>query len=165
MSTPTPPVPPQGSTSGSEAMNDSLERRLRAVAASADPVPSLVTDAARAVFALRDLDAQLIELVHDSAVDDDAVLVRGDDETRTLTFEHGDVAVDLQVTETPEGYVLLALVDGATGDVVVEHAGGRTTVPLDDAGRVSLDGVPAGPVRLVLTSRDGARVTTSWVSL
>jgi hypothetical protein len=146
---------------------DLLEVRLRRLAQAADPVPELVLETARAAFTLRTLDAELAELVHDSAVDPDLVLVRGpgDADVRMLSFEHGSVAVDLQVSETAAGRELLGLVTGAAGDVEVEQAGGRTTVPLDDAGRFVVQGLATGPVRLHLHAEDGTAITTSWVTL
>ena len=54
---------------------------------------------------------------------------------------------------------------GAVGDVEVEQAGRRTTIPLDEAGRFVLSGLPAGPLRLHLRAEDGTSVATSWVTL
>jgi hypothetical protein len=162
----TPAVPPQGE-SPDPALLEALERRLRETAAVADPVPELVQEAARSVFALRTLDAELADLVHDSDLEEaGALLMRGEGElARTLTFEHGAVVVDVQVTEEPDGFALLVLASGATGSVVAEHSGGRVTAELDGAGRARLEGLPAGPVRLLLTAGSGDAVVTSWVSL
>ena len=48
---------------------DAFEARLRRISGEAEPVPEHVLEAGRAAFALRDLDAELAELVADSAVD------------------------------------------------------------------------------------------------
>jgi hypothetical protein len=145
---------------------DLLEIRLRRLAQTADPVPELLLQSARAALTLRTLDAELAELVHDSAVDPELILVRGPGhDVRMLSFEYGTVAVDLQVSETSSGRELLGLVSGASGDVEVEQAGGRTTVPLDEAGRFVLSGLASGPVRLHLHAEDGTAITTSWVNL
>ena len=55
---------------------DTIEQRLRAAAALHDPVPSIVTEAAKAAFELRDLDVQLAALVADSWADSDLVATR-----------------------------------------------------------------------------------------
>ncbi|HTY73223.1 MAG TPA: hypothetical protein VMI11_12475 [Actinomycetes bacterium] len=145
---------------------EEFEARLRRLAAVADPVPRLVVESGRAAFALRTLDAELAELVHDSAVDAELVLVRGPgDDVRMLSFEHGSVAVDVQVSETPDGCELLGLVTGAAGDVELEQGGARVPVPLDAAGRFVVRALPPGPVRLHVRAADGTAVATSWVTL
>ena len=69
--------------------------RLGAIAAEVDPVPDLVLEAGRAAFLLRRLDAELAELVADSATD--RAGVRGGDD-RLLSFEAGETSLELQVT-------------------------------------------------------------------
>src|SRR5437667_5408571 len=135
-----------------EALAEATLAQLRGVATVADPTPSLVLESAKAAFGLRRLDAELAELVHDSAIDADAVLVRGDDDVRMLSFENVDIAVEMQVTPRNHSHVLLAFVTGATGSVTVEHSAGEISVELDDAGRLRVEGIPAGPFRLHLQS-------------
>ena len=147
---------------------DPLFIRLQAVAEQADPVPEFVFEAARAAFLLRRLDAQLAELVLDSAVDSGAVLVRGsaiEDQTRLLSFETESVSVDIQVTTVDGSRSLLVLVRGASGEVGIETALGRSVAQIDEQGRFAVAGIPAGTVRLHLTADNGSPVTTSWVSL
>src|SRR5262249_46475986 len=65
-------APQPGVGSGGVLMNathedEALLERLRAICAEVDPVPDLVFQAARAAFTLRRLDAELAELVLDSA--------------------------------------------------------------------------------------------------
>jgi hypothetical protein len=139
--------------------------RLRSVASVADPVPELVMESARAAFSLRRIDAEIAELLHDSAVDADLVLVRGPSDARMLSFAVGEVAVEMQLTETQPGFFsLLAFVTGASGEVKVEHSGGVLVAVLDDAGRLLVDDIPAGRLRLDLVADDGTAVTTSWIT-
>ena len=71
---------------------DDTESRLRAVTGEADPVPSLVLDSARAAFTMRAVDAELAELVADSAYDDEGLLTRSVvSDVRMLSFECGTV--------------------------------------------------------------------------
>lgn len=150
-----------------ESYIDPTLERLRAIAATADPVPSLVLESARAAFGLRTLDAEIAELLHDSAVDADLVLVRGPSDARMLSFAAGDVMVEMQLTETRPGlYSLLTFVSGvpAGSEVKVEHSAGIVAAELDDGGRLLLDDVPAGRLRLHLTAEDGTAVTTSWIT-
>lgn len=146
--------------------DDELERRLRALATEADPPPALVVDAAKAAFLLRDLDAELAVLVADSAVDDPAVLTRAVvSDVRMLSFECGDVAVELDVETDPlsRRVRLSGLAVGAVGAVVLVRADDRVSADLADDGRFVLDSVAPGPLRLELTTPDGRRVTTSWI--
>jgi hypothetical protein len=83
-----------------------------------------------------------------------------------LSFECGDVTVELDVTSHPDATVdLRGLAVGATGVVAVVRAGGRTEVPLDEDGRFLVTNAGSGPVRLELTTPSGGRVTTSWVTV
>ena len=146
--------------------DDELERRLRALATEADPPPALVVESAKAAFALRDLDAELAELVADSAVDDPAVLTRAVvSDVRMLSFECGDVVVELDVEADPlsRRVRLSGLAVGAVGVVTLVRSDGRSTVDLADGGRFVADDVEPGPLRLELTTPDGRRVTTSWI--
>src|SRR5262249_7326628 len=100
-----------GAGSGGEVMNathedEALLERLRAICAEVDPVPDLVFQAARAAFTLRRLDAELAELVLDSAdAPAGAVAVRaaGPADIRMLSFTAGPLRVELQVTERDSG--------------------------------------------------------------
>ncbi len=153
-----------------EVHDDALLERLRALAAQADPVPDLVLESAKAAFLMRRLDAELAELVLDSAVDAGPVLVRGvtstdDDSVRMLSFETSTLSIEVQVTRADGARSLVGMVSGAFGTLDVETADGRRTVPIDSLGRFAVADVPAGTVRLHLVAADGTAVTTSWVSL
>jgi hypothetical protein len=150
-----------------DTQDDALIARLAGLADQVDPPPEIVLEAARAAFLMRRIDAELAELVLDSAVDAGPVLVRSteDDTVRMLSFETHAVSIEVQVTEVDGLRSLLGLVTGASGPVEVETAHGRASVALDSLGRFSVDDVPPGTVRLHLTADDGTPVTTSWVSL
>jgi hypothetical protein len=150
-----------------DTQDDALIARLRGLADQADPPPEIVLEAARAAFLMRRIDAELAELVLDSAVDAGPVLVRSteDDTVRMLSFETYAVSIEVQVTDVDGLRSLLGLVTGASGRVEVETSHGRSSVALDSLGRFSVDDVPSGTVRLHLTADDGTPVTTSWVSL
>jgi len=138
--------------------------RLREAADEADPVPDFVIAAGQAAFALRRLDAELAELVRDSA-DERAglIAVRGDGEVRLISFETGPVAVELQVTQRGTMRDLVAQISGADiARATVETPGLRHDVALAD-GVVTADGVPAGLLRLHVHTADGHDLVTSWV--
>ena len=59
-----------------------------------DPVPESLIRASRETLTWRRVDAELAELLSDSAVEDERLaLVRGDGEPRSLSFEAGGVGV------------------------------------------------------------------------
>jgi len=147
---------------------DQFELKLRAVTSEADPVPEAVLDAATAAFALRTLDAELAELVADSLVDDAAVVTRAVvSDVRMLSFACGDVSVEVDVETDPSSgsLRLQGIAIGAAGDVVIVRATTRSSVPLADGGRFDAGSVEPGPLRLELTTPDGHRVTTAWISI
>ena len=147
---------------------DEFELKLRAVTSEADPVPEAVLDAATAAFALRTLDAELAELVADSLVDDAAVVTRAVvSDVRMLSFACGDVSVEVDVeTDPSSGSLRLhGFAVGAAVEVVIVRASSRSSVPLAAGGRFDAGLVEPGPLRLELTTPDGHRVTTAWVSI
>ncbi|MFF9127234.1 hypothetical protein ACF09J_28850 [Streptomyces sp. NPDC014889] len=137
-----------------------LEEELRQAAAILDPVPRDLRQLAVEAFALRDLDARIAELTFDSLVD--AIPVRGATDTpRMLTFQAGELTVDVEVTA-----------DGLMGQVLPPQparievlAGPRRPGPAltaDELGRFTGDAPPAGPFALRL--RAGADVVvTEWL--
>jgi hypothetical protein len=153
--------------------DDALAEQLRAVVAEADPVPELVSESAHAAFDLRRLDAELAALVRDSADDPAAALaVRGEAEDRLLSFEVGEVTVEMQISRNADRRDILAHVSGAElADAAIETSGAGTdpaamirqiAVPVED-GILIARGLPAGLLRLSLTTAAGALLVTSWV--
>jgi hypothetical protein len=147
--------------------DDRLESQLRLVAGQADPVPEQVVADAKALFALRDLDAELAELVADSLIDEPAVLTRAlVSDVRMLSFAHDDVTIELDIDTDPvTGRISLrGLVAGATGELVLVRTGQRLPIPLED-GHFAQSLAVGGPLRLELRLADGRRITTAWVTV
>jgi hypothetical protein len=146
--------------------DDQLLAELRDIAAQADPVPAPLLDAARSAFELRDLDAMLAELVHDSTVDAPTMAIRGGGAERMLSFTAQAVAVECQITTRGSRRDLLGqLVGSQAEEMDVQITGAVTTVPVNDAGRFSVRGLPAGPFRLRCRLADGTSLVTSWAAL
>ncbi len=137
---------------------EELMARLRAAAAELDPVPQHVLAAARAALATRRLDEELATLVADSALADAGVRA-ADADVRLLSFEAGEVSLELQVEYRGDEVSVRGLVTGAAGDAVVEVAGERHPVPVDE-GWFAVTGLPRGATRVVVGT-----VVTSWVQL
>ncbi|MFI9599993.1 hypothetical protein ACIHCX_08940 [Streptomyces sp. NPDC052043] len=137
-----------------------LEEELRQAAAVLDPVPDELRQLAVEAFALRQLDARIAELTFDSLTD--AIPVRGAMDTpRMLTFQAGELTVDVEVTG-----------DGLMGQVLPPQparievlAGPRRPGPVltaDELGRFTGDTPPAGPFALRLSAGTEV-VVTEWL--
>ena len=148
-----------------EAGDDGLVARLRLIAGQLDPVPDLVSQAARSAFGLRDLDARLAELVHDSAVDAPATAVRGPG-PRVLSFETDGVVVECEVTARESRRDITGqLVGGYASQVEARVPGAAAvTAPVDDLGWFSIHDLPAGLVQLRCRLAGGAAIVTSWAA-
>jgi hypothetical protein len=145
--------------------DDLLMERLRGLAGTAQGVPELVDQAARAALSTRRLDAELAELVLDSHADT-ARPVRGDDQARLLTFRTTQATIELEVRPAGDAVDLRGFAIGTTGDVVVETATGRRhRAAVDAGGWFNVDRLPHTSVRLLLTGTGGTEVATSWTLL
>lgn len=150
--------------------DEALLVRLGAVARTADPAPDLVRELGRAAFAMRRLDAELAELVADSAVDALAGVRATAVSGRLLTFESAGVTVEVEVSTAPSGGLTLVgqVVPAGDGGLVRLEArdGQSRSVELGEVGTFRFDAVAPGVVRLHVEHDPGtAVVTTSWVPL
>ena len=116
--------------------DEDLLERLRAICEEVDPTLDLVIEMARAAFSLRRLDAELAELVLDSADEAaGAVAVRaaGLADIRMLSFVAGPLRIELQVTERDGWRHLVAHVTGVElSAAVLETATTRRALETED---------------------------------
>lgn len=144
--------------------DDELVERLSAIATVADPPPPGLNEAAESLFGLRRLDAELAELVRDSA-ETLELAIRADGDDRLLSFEAGAATVEMQVSERAERRDVVAHVSGISlAAAVVETLSGPRPLRVDDGVLIAHD-LSAGPLRLRLTPPTGAPIVTSWVSI
>lgn len=144
--------------------DDELMDRLGAIAVVADPPPPALADAARTLFGLGRLDAELAELVRDSA-ETLELAIRADGDDRLLSFEAGAATVEMQVSERADRRDVVAHVSGITLEsAAVETLAGPRSLQVDDGVLIVRD-LTAGPLRLRLTPLTGAAIVTSWVSI
>ena len=147
--------------------HDALTEELRALFASVDPVPPAVTEAGKAVLGWRRLDADLAELLSDSALESELAGVRGELRTRSVVFGSADVELDLEVRYEADSVLLLGQITPA-GDVTVQvQASDGTTdeVAVDDLGRFRVELHRAARIRLLVVPAGGRAVETSWLAL
>jgi len=154
-------------TDPAETADDRLLERLRAIAAEVDAPPAIVDEAARLALSTRRIDAELAELLMDSALETAAAHSRAEgDDVRLLTFATDRVSIEVQVEPELDGSVSVrGLVVGAAGEVTIESASATRTVPIEGAGWFTARTLARQIVRFHLIDPDGARLTTSWVTL
>jgi hypothetical protein len=157
-----------------EVSDDMILASLRIAAAAREPVPPSVLLAARDAFAWRLVDAELAELVSDSAFEMAHAGTRGGWEPRLVTFEvPGGTALELEASSNGGGIRLVGqVVPGRPGTAVVEHPGGTIAVDVDEVGRFAAHGIRPGPMRVKLrlatpdgTARPALEIVTASLTL
>lgn len=147
--------------------DEQLVNELRAVAGRIDPVPPLVSEAARAAFSWRTIDAELAELTYDSLLDDAPLAgVRGDSGAQVLSFEAPEVTIDVEIAVQPGDQRRLVgqLAPPQPASVEVRTLHGTTATEADELGRLLIDGLPAGPLSLRCRLATGALIVTEWTA-
>jgi hypothetical protein len=152
-------------------MNDeAVFEELRDLIARTDPLPERLDDAARAAFTWRTIDAELAELMQDSAeVDAAALALRGAATgPRLLSFESPRLAIEAEVTVLGprERRLVGQIVPPVAASLTLEQGGVRLTAQADELALFAFDRVGAGPVRLRAALPDGGmEVATPWTSI
>jgi hypothetical protein len=152
--------------------DDALLDELRALADRVDPVPDRVNEGARAAWTWRTIDAELIALTRDSAIEQqpEAALVRTTTGPRLLVFESKHISIELEVTSDPDQRLRLVgqLIPPMRAEIEVQHAAGALETESDQLGRFVIEGLSPGPARVRCRLPDGhggRRVTTEWTQL
>jgi hypothetical protein len=150
----------------------SLLEELRALIDRVDPVPAEVSEFAQAALGWRRLDADLAELLADSALDTDAVaLARSEESGRWLTFRAAELTIDVEIQAAGGGHTLLGQLAPApaAATVEVQAADGEVvaSTEADSLGRFRLEFRAPGRLRLRVLRSDppGSPVESSWLSL
>ncbi len=163
-------------TGGTElsAADQALLHWLSRVADTADPEPAHLRELGRLALSVRKVDAQLAEVVVDSelvrAVRSGAEPGRvGQTSPRMVSFEIGDVAIEVQITDLPDGREILGVVDGviSSDGARVDLETGRAecvSCSLDELNRFEFSAVARGLVRFRVVA-DPVDVTTDWLTV
>lgn len=143
-------------------MNDEeMMSALRRIYAQLDPVPENVIEDASRALETRRLDEQLAELLLDTATE--FAQVRGDQEQlRLLSFQQGDLSLEVQLEYLDDRVSIRGLVEGHAGAAEVDLGGERRTLPVDPDGMFTTE-VPRGAARFRLAAPGGVSVITQWV--
>lgn len=142
--------------------------RLGRAAIAIDPPPPLSYQFGYAALSVRRLDSELAELVADSTLE--IAGVRGGGEARLLSFEAGELSVEVQLTPSGDRVAVLGQVvppPADSGGVVRLESRDRTavTAELAQVGGFRFDSVPEGLVRFHVELPGASSVTTTWVSV
>lgn len=144
--------------------DDELMASLRRIADEVDAAPDLVSEAARAAFSTRHLDDELAELLHDSGLTSSHGVRDAQPGPRLLSFEVGDVSLEIQLEVVQGQLTVRGIAVGAVGDAEIETTtSGRRTAPIDANGWFRVDRLPSEPLRVRVYGADGKSVTTGWI--
>ena len=145
---------------------------LRRFFTELDPVPPLVIDAAKASLGWRRLDADLAELLSDSALEEEAVaLTRGSGApVRAVTFSSTALTIDIEVhVDDPARTLLGQLSPPASATIEIQTMDeSRLSAEADRLGRFRVRLTAGGPIRLRVLGADGdtgPAVETSWFTV
>jgi hypothetical protein len=148
--------------------DDELEAELRRAAQLFDPVPARLVAFAMEAFEWRTIDGDLAELVFDSLAATGPTPVRGDDQSRLLTFSSPEVSVEVEIAPPgPARQITGRLVPAFAADIEIRTIHRNVTVPADSLGRFSAVLPGGGPVRFTCQRTDDAAtrpVFTDWIA-
>jgi hypothetical protein len=148
-------------------LDDHLIEELAAAIAAGDPVPAEVNAAAKASYTWRTVDAELAELVYDSAVEELAGVRSAEGTARQVTFRAPGVEIEIAILSVGTRRLVGQLVPPQRADVELRWGSESRTVPSDELGRFTFDDVPVGPISLRCSfgEEDAPVIQTDWMLL
>jgi hypothetical protein len=153
--------------------DDPLVTELRTLVAHVDPVPPLVTQVAKAALGWRRLDAELAELLSDSALESEALaLARGPGApVRAVSFSAGELTIDIEIhVDGQQRTVLGQLSPPSSAKVEIQRADddAATVVDSDRLGRFRAQVSAGRPIRVRIVDHDrgaASAIETSWIAI
>lgn len=140
---------------------DALRRALDAVDA---PPPHVVANA-RDAYLWHDIDAELAELVYDSATAARAVGVRSAEAARQVTFRAPGLEIEVEVVSEQARVVVGQLVPPQPAIIELRQGKHTVRVDADPLGRFTFDDVVPGAVKLTVRTASGARIHTEGLTI
>jgi hypothetical protein len=158
---------------GGDDRDRELLGELRRLVTDIDPVPPEVTAFAKAALGWRRLDAELAELLSDSALEPDvlATVRAGLARARSVTFEASGLTIELEIETAGATFVVIGqLAPAGTAAVDVQRDDGTLAASTrsDELGRFRAELAPGGRVRLrIVGAGEGwsGAFETSWLTL
>ncbi|MGO9583973.1 MAG: hypothetical protein ACLP36_14360 [Acidimicrobiales bacterium] len=149
-----------------QAARDATFERLGSLQPDTDPEPADVGAHGPSSLGLRSIDDEPAALVYDSNLDADLLAaVRGGRNVRQLTFEAGDLALEMELSGT--GRLMGQVVPPQAAVVELRHRGGTTALEADELGCFQVAAMPEGPVSFRCRPKRSAAhsIATSWITL
>ncbi len=144
--------------------DDRLMAALGEAARAARDVPPEFTEAGKAAYTWRTVDAELAALTFDSAVEAVAPAVRAEEASpRFLTFAGAELTIELEIS--PDS-IVGQMVPSQPGHVdTCPASGAAATAELDEIGCFIIRPLPPSPFRLHFHTAAGVSVLTTWITL
>ena len=146
--------------------DDTLLDDLRRVLDLVEGTPSTSTELAKAAITWRSLDAELAELIHDSAIDEHDLVLRGShDDRRVMSFANAEIQIDV---EFANGQLVGQIMPPVSAVIELYRDDSQpvATTAVDEFGAFVLTDVAPGLLALVCRADDGRwSVRTSWTAL
>lgn len=137
---------------------------LRKAIASFDGPPAAVVANARDAFLWHGIDAELAELVYDSATTTLSG-VRATEAARQITFRAPGLEIEVEVVSERARIVVGQLVPPQAATIELAEADRIHRTDADALGRFTIDGVAPGPVKLTVVTEAGARIHTEGLTI
>jgi hypothetical protein len=136
----------------SDEPRDPLEEELRSALNRVDPVPDeVVTEARRARSGGAPSDSELLDLLYDSALDEQLTTLKAEDGIRLLTFQGGGLRLEIRIDRRDDESVALYGWMAPIRVVTARIRTARATRPLELERNGSFVTAPAKePVRIEL---------------
>jgi len=143
---------------------DRLLSLLKHALDESDPVPTDVTDYAKATLNWRAVDGELAQLSFDSSERSVPAGVRSLTVARMLSFEAGGTSIVIEYNSAARR--LMGQIEPPLAVAVELHLGQDiVATESDELGRFSFDGVVLGPIALVVRLSDEVILKTEWIVL
>jgi hypothetical protein len=141
--------------------DDQLVEDLARGLEQVDPVPTEVTEFAKAAFAWRSIDAELAELVYDSS-QEELTVVRSEAPARQLTFRAPGVEIEVVMMAGEARRLIGQLVPPQQAMVELRFKDEVRSVESDHLGRFTFHELPVGPISIRCITEDSV-VQTDWM--
>lgn len=155
-----------GNAGGHEGGQDGLFELAHAYFEVAEPLPERVLRAASDLYTWHNVDAELLELLMDSA-SMELTTVRAEQAARMIAFGTSERGLHLECIANGSTYVLEGqLVPAIECSIDVERPGETTTYSTNKSGTFRSDPLAPGSVRLIVHAPGGQRIMiTPWFVL